>query len=60
MYSINNVPKDIKTFHWNYPWELDEWFLDLPESEMPQNENDLHVFGWMQYVKNLKLILKWI
>ena len=42
----NNVPKDIKTFQkegtdWNYPWELDEWFLDLPESEMPQNENDL-------------------
>ena len=42
----NNIPKDIETFKkegtdWNYPWELDEWFLDLPESEMPQNENDL-------------------
>ena len=42
----NNIPKDIETLKkegtdWNYPWELDEWFLDLPESEMLQNENDL-------------------
>ena len=42
----NNIPKNIETFKkevtdWNYPWELEEWFLDLPESEMPQNENDL-------------------
>ncbi len=42
----NNVPKDIKNFqrkstYRNNCWEKDELFLDLPESEMPQNENDL-------------------
>ena len=52
----NTTPKSREDFvnegaSVGYNWELDEWFLDMPESEMPLDEDFDSPEDWMQAVE---------